>query len=60
MIKLGVSKINVNSWCRDPYAASLSAGLVSKPFPEALEDATEVMATECEKWMKVFGSAGKA
>lgn len=74
MIGLGVTKvrpslhlakpnspqINVNSWCRDPYAAALAKGLASKPFPEAQEEATEVMARECEKWIKLFGSAGKA
>jgi fructose-bisphosphate aldolase class II len=54
------SQINVNSWCRDPYAAALSAGLASKPFPDAQEEATEVMAKNCEKWFKMFGSEGKA
>jgi fructose-bisphosphate aldolase class II len=53
-------QINVNSWCRDPYAESLSKGLASKPFPDAQEEATEAMAVACERFFHLFGSAGKA
>jgi fructose-bisphosphate aldolase class II len=60
MIQRGVSKINVNSWCRDPYVENLSQGLASKPFPEAQEEATEVFAKACERFFHLFGSAGKA
>jgi len=60
MIKLGVTKINVNSWNRDPYQAALAKGLATKPFPDATEEATEVMAAGCEKFIKMFGSDGKA
>jgi len=61
MIKLGVTKINVNSWNRDPYAARLAKGITEgKPLPEAEMEATELFAQECEKWMHKFGSAGKA
>jgi len=59
-IKNGVSKVNVNSWGRDLYAKSLGEGLLSKPFPEAVEDATEVFAKSCDRFFKLFGSAGKA
>ncbi|KAK4688484.1 fructose-bisphosphate aldolase, class II, partial [Tremellales sp. Uapishka_1] len=59
-IKNGVTKINVNSWCRDPYVEALSKGLASKPFPEATEDATEVFAKAAERFIKLFGSEGKA
>ncbi|THU80438.1 aldolase [Dendrothele bispora CBS 962.96] len=79
-IKNGVSKLNVNSWARDPYIASLSSSLSppspmpptqnhispnypyhsKKPFPDAIEEATEVFAGVCERMMKVFGSVGKA
>ncbi|EGO03100.1 hypothetical protein SERLA73DRAFT_176616 [Serpula lacrymans var. lacrymans S7.3] len=59
-IKNGVSKINVNSWGRDPYAKQLAIGLQTKSFPEAVEEATEVFASVCERFMKLFGSAGKA
>ncbi|PPQ68903.1 hypothetical protein CVT26_001840 [Gymnopilus dilepis] len=59
-IKNGVSKINVNSWCRDPYAKALGEGLLSKPFPQAVEDATEVFAKNCDRFFTLFGSAGKA
>jgi len=59
-IKNGVSKININSWGRDPYAKALAAGLQSKPFPDAVEEATEVFAGVCERFMTLFGSEGKA
>ncbi|GBE87003.1 ketose-bisphosphate aldolase [Sparassis latifolia] len=59
-IKNGVSKINVNSWGRDPYAKALAEGLQTKSFPDAVEDATEVFAGVCERFFKVFGSEGKA
>jgi len=59
-ISNGVSKINVNSWARDPYVKVLSEGLKSKPFPEAVEDATEAFARVCERFFTLFGSAGKA
>jgi len=60
MIKRGVSKINVNSWCRDPYAKALGEGLTSKPFPEATEEATDVFVENCMRFFKLFGSEGKA
>ncbi|KAH8827213.1 ketose-bisphosphate aldolase [Flagelloscypha sp. PMI_526] len=59
-IKNGVSKINVNSWARDPYVKALTTGLQSKPFPDAVEEATEVFAGVCVRFFKLFGSAGKA
>ncbi|KDQ49995.1 hypothetical protein JAAARDRAFT_142624 [Jaapia argillacea MUCL 33604] len=59
-IKNGISKINVNSWGRDPYAKALAAGLQSKPFPDAVEEATEVFAKVCERFFNVFQSVGKA
>ncbi|KAF7307677.1 Aldolase [Mycena kentingensis (nom. inval.)] len=59
-IKNGISKINVNSWARDPYAKNLAAGLQSKPFPDAVEEATEVFAQVCDRFFKLFTSAGKA
>ncbi|KAJ7186825.1 aldolase [Mycena filopes] len=59
-IKNGISKINVNSWGRDPYAKALVEGLQTKPFPEAVEDATEVFSKICDRFFKLFNSAGKA
>ncbi|KAJ7223156.1 aldolase [Mycena pura] len=59
-IKNGISKINVNSWGRDPYAKALAAGLQTKAFPDAVEEATEVFASVCDRFFKLFGSAGKA
>jgi len=59
-IASGISKFNINSWARDPYAKALVAGLQTKPFPEAVEEATEVFARECDRFLILFGSAGKA
>ncbi|KAH8110032.1 aldolase [Phellopilus nigrolimitatus] len=57
----GVSKINVNSWARDPYVKALSTKLANgTPFPEAVEESTEVFAAVCERFIDLFGSAGKA
>ncbi|KAI0317732.1 aldolase [Amylostereum chailletii] len=56
----GISKINVNTLAREPYAAALASGLQSKPFPEAIEDATEAFARVCDECFVLFGSAGKA
>ncbi|KAI5119147.1 hypothetical protein M0805_005226 [Coniferiporia weirii] len=57
----GVSKINVNSWARDPYVECLTSGLAAgKPFPDAIEESTEVFAEACERFMELFGSAGRA
>jgi len=59
-IKNGISKINVNSWARDPYVKTLSEALALKPFPIAQEAATEASASVCERFFKLFGSAEKA
>ncbi|TFK45310.1 aldolase [Heliocybe sulcata] len=59
-IKNGVSKINVNSWARDPYAKVLGEALLTKPFPDAVDEATEVFAAVCERFYRLFGSAGRA
>ena len=40
--------------------AELSKGLATKPLPDAIEDAIEVMAKECERFIKLLGSEGKA
>ncbi|KAI0629862.1 aldolase [Trametes polyzona] len=59
-IRNGISKININGWGRDPYAKKLAEGLLTKPFPDAVDDAVEVFEEVCEKFFKLFGSAGKA
>ncbi|KAI0770418.1 aldolase [Fomes fomentarius] len=59
-IKNGISKININSWGRDPYARRLAEALQSKPFPDAVEDATKVFEDVCERFFHLFGSGGKA
>ncbi|THH19141.1 hypothetical protein EW146_g1971 [Bondarzewia mesenterica] len=59
-IKNGISKINVNSAVRDVYVKSLASALQTKPFPDAIEEATEVFAGVCDRFFEVFGSKGKA
>ncbi|PPQ82795.1 hypothetical protein CVT25_009284 [Psilocybe cyanescens] len=59
-IKNGVSKVNINVEGRTLYAKALGEGLLSKPFPEAVENATEVFTKECERFMTIFGSTEKA
>ncbi|KAL5536636.1 hypothetical protein ACEPAF_459 [Sanghuangporus sanghuang] len=59
-IRNGISKINVNSWARDPYVKALVSGLQNKPFPDAVEESTEVFASVCERFFDLFGSTGKA
>ncbi|PIL35217.1 hypothetical protein GSI_03007 [Ganoderma sinense ZZ0214-1] len=56
----GISKININSWGRDPYAKKLAEGLQTKTFPEAVDDATKVFEDICARFFDLFGSAGKA
>lgn len=53
-------QININSWGRNPYAKHLGESLLSKPFPDAVEEATEVFAKVCDRFFTLFGSAGKA
>ncbi|KAJ7086466.1 aldolase [Mycena belliarum] len=59
-IRNGISKININSWGRDPYAKALAESLQTKPFPDAVEDATEVFAKVCDRFIRLFDSMGKA
>lgn len=53
-------QINLNSWARDPYCENLSKGLVSKGFPDAVEEAVETFAKVVERFIKLLGSEGKA
>ncbi len=55
-----IVQININSWGRDVYAKRLSEALASKPFPDAVEDATQAFEAVCERFFHLFGSAGKA
>ncbi|TRM66703.1 ketose-bisphosphate aldolase [Schizophyllum amplum] len=59
-VKNGVSKFNVNSWARDPYAKALGTALLSKSFPEAIDEATEAFTNVCLRFFKLLGSEGKA
>ncbi|KAF5390957.1 hypothetical protein D9757_003962 [Collybiopsis confluens] len=60
-IASGISKFNINSWARDPYLESLTASIqAGKPFPDAIEEATEVFARSCDRFMELFGSKGRA
>ncbi|KAJ3568560.1 hypothetical protein NP233_g5626 [Leucocoprinus birnbaumii] len=53
------SGINVNSWARDPYIKTLSEKLQTAPMPDAIEEATEAFAAVCERFFRLFGSAGR-
>ncbi|KAJ3785021.1 aldolase [Lentinula aff. detonsa] len=60
-IASGISKFNINSWARDPYLENLTTSLrAGKPLPDAIEEATEVFAKVCDRFIELFGSAGKA
>lgn len=59
-IKNGVTKVNVNSWLRDPYCQALSAGLAGKTMPEAIDDAMAAFEKECARFCDLMGSTGKA
>jgi len=56
----GVTKFNVNSWCRDKATAVYGERWPETPFPDVQDEATEVFAKECERFMNLLGSAGKA
>ncbi|KAF9074773.1 ketose-bisphosphate aldolase [Rhodocollybia butyracea] len=56
----GISKININSWARDPYLKVLVDALQTQPFPDAIEEGTEAFSEVCDRFMTLFGSAGKA
>jgi len=60
IVKCGVTKFNVNSWCRDKATAVYGEKFPHTPFPDVTEEATEAFAAECERFMKLLGSAGKA
>ncbi|EJT49855.1 hypothetical protein A1Q1_01007 [Trichosporon asahii var. asahii CBS 2479] len=60
IVKCGVSKINVNSWLREPYVSTLSKALQTKTMPEAIDDAHEAMVKEAERFCDLLGSTGKA
>lgn len=53
-------KFNVNSWCRDKATEVYGKGFPDTPFPDVQEEATEAFAAECERFMKLLGSSGKA
>ncbi|KAJ4474363.1 ketose-bisphosphate aldolase [Lentinula aciculospora] len=60
-IASGISKFNINSWARDPYLETFTSGLhAGKPLPEVIEEATEVFAKVCDRFMRLFESAGRA
>ncbi|KAF8642449.1 hypothetical protein AX16_009489 [Volvariella volvacea WC 439] len=59
-VRSGFSKINVNRYTRRIYANTLATEMRDKNLPDAIENATEILAGECDKYFKLFGSAGKA
>ncbi|KAJ3808336.1 aldolase [Lentinula lateritia] len=60
-IASGMSKFNINSWARDPYLKTFTSALqAGKPLPDAIEESTEMFAKVCDRFITLFGSAGKA
>lgn len=60
IVACGVSKINVNSWLREPYVRALADGLQRKSLPDAIDDAHDAMVREAERFCDLLGSTGKA
>lgn len=50
----------MNSWCRDKATHVYGEKFPETPFPDVQEEATEAFAAECERFMKLLGSSGKA
>lgn len=59
-IKNGVTKVNVNSWLRDPYCQALATGLQTKTMPEAIDDSMEAFERETRRFADLMGSTNKA
>ncbi|KZO92031.1 aldolase [Calocera viscosa TUFC12733] len=60
-IKNGVTKMNMNSWMRDPYIAAYKQALIDgKPLPDVHTLGVKAFADAAERFFTLFGSAGKA
>jgi fructose-bisphosphate aldolase class II len=60
-IEAGASKININSWTRDPYLKELQEGIANgNPLPQTIDKATAAFGKEAIRHYKLYGSAGKA
>ncbi|KAI9353210.1 aldolase [Zopfochytrium polystomum] len=60
-VKNGCTKINLNSWMRDPSIEYLAKAVQDGvPLPDAYDRASDVYAAVAERLMTVLGSAGKA
>ncbi|CAK9780302.1 aldolase [Cutaneotrichosporon oleaginosum] len=55
----GVTKVNVNSWARDPYCAALGRGLLDKSMPQAIEDGMRAFEDACVRFCDLLGASGK-
>lgn len=60
IVRCGVSKVNINSWLREPYVQALKEGLQEKSMPEAIDAAVEAMGREAERFCDLLGSTGRA
>lgn len=58
-VRNGVTKVNVNSWLRDPYVDALATGLKTKIMPEAIDDALNAFQKEGERFCDLLGSTNK-
>jgi fructose-bisphosphate aldolase, class II len=59
-IKLGVTKINVNSQLIEPWAEMMGTRKAFTPLTKLIEDSIDVFQEEVVKLMKWAGSCGKA
>jgi len=59
-IKNGVTKMNMNSWMRDPYMESVAKNILHIPLPEVHHEGIKAFAAAGTRFMTLFGCAGKA
>jgi len=60
-VKNGVTKMNLNSWMRDPYMTTVKDALIAgKPLPDVHTLGVKAFADAAERFFTLFGSAGKA
>lgn len=59
-IERGVTRINVNKLVLSEYSAYIAAHTGRLPLTEVIEEGTSLIQAQCEHWIDMIGSAGKA
>ena len=59
-VKGGMTRCNVNELVLWRYSAYVKANTGKVPLTELMEKGTSLIQEDCEKWMDVLGSSGKA